>query len=133
MITSLPISDAKVTITLPDGSTESNSTAADGTTVFQQLPISSYKYETEGNLLLQATGNATISQEGSVKLGIGVFYVPSLAALVASAFVVVIALMSLIRRRRHPPGNELRRNGVKRTRERSANDLDYGATETYDE
>ena len=135
MVTSLPISSANVTITLPDGSTESNLTRADGMAVFQQLPISSYTYEANGNMMLQSTGNATISPEGSVKLVVGVLYVPSLTAVLVSVFLVLLVLMSLIRRRRyaeHRPGKHLRER-VGFTLGRNVNDLDYRPAETYDE
>ena len=97
VITSLPISGAVVTIILPDHTAESNSTGSSGTTVFEQLPTSRYPYEVNGDWLLQSTGNATISTEGSTKLDIGLIYLPSLIAVIASAFTTAIALLSLAR------------------------------------
>ena len=104
-ITSLPIAGAVVTITLPDGSTESNSTAADGTVVFDQLPISSYPYQLNGDWLLQSTGNATISSDGSVKVGVDVIYLPSLVAVLSAAFITAISVAILVKRRRQAREN----------------------------
>jgi hypothetical protein len=106
-ITSLPVSGAVVTLTLPDGSTESTLTGSDGTAVFQQLPISSYMYEMNGNWLLQSRGNATIGSDGSMKLDIGIIYIPSLVAAVLSAVAIVIVSASLIRRKKHARDREL--------------------------
>jgi M6 family metalloprotease-like protein len=100
LITSLPISGVAVTVSLPDGSTESNATGTDGTAVFQQLPLSSYLYEVNGDWLLQSAGNATLSPDGSTSLSVGVIYFPSLAALVVSSLVIVIVLTRVVKRRK---------------------------------
>jgi M6 family metalloprotease-like protein len=100
VVTSLPISGAIVTVTMPDESTESNATRSDGTAVFQQLPMASYAYEVNGNWMLQSGGNTTITSDGSTKLDIRPIYIPSLIALVVAAFATAIVSLSLIKRRR---------------------------------
>jgi hypothetical protein len=106
-ITTLPISGATVTVILPDGSTESNSTAADGTVTFPQLPISGYAYEVNGNWLLQSTGNTSISSDGSISLDVTVIYLPSLAAVASLTLVTIIALTVLVKRRKEGRQNAL--------------------------
>jgi M6 family metalloprotease-like protein len=99
MLTSLPVSGAVITLTLPDGSTESNITGPDGEVIFQQLPMSTYSYQINGNWLLQLTGNATLGSEGTT-LSIRPIYIPSLVVLVILVFVTAVVSFVLLKRRR---------------------------------
>ena len=99
VITTLPLPGAVVTITLPDGSKESNVTGPDGTATFQQLPMSSYQYEVNGNWLLTSTGNTTMSSEGPINLDVRLVNLTSLTALVASTVALAAILVALLRRR----------------------------------
>jgi hypothetical protein len=100
MITSRSISGVVITLTLPDGSTESNITGTDGTAAFQELPVSSYTYEANGNWVVQTTGNATINSDEAMKLDIGIIYVPSIIVTVLSAIAIAAVSAILVRRRR---------------------------------
>jgi len=98
VITTQPLSGAVVTITLPNGSNESNVTGPDGTATFQQLPMSSYPYKVNGNWLLPSTGNATMSSAGSINLDVRLVNLPTLFALVMSIVALATILVALLRR-----------------------------------
>ena len=131
-ITWLPISGANVTITLPDGTTQSNRTGVDGTVMFDQLPIASYAIVANGPWLLQSTGSATLATGGPLKFAIGVIYFPSVAVVAVSALTAAIVTVRMTRRRNRSHDRTNRRKREGHTHENRAYGLAHDDSDATD-
>jgi M6 family metalloprotease-like protein len=112
IITTYPLSNVNVTITLPDGTDASVLTDQGGRATFDQLPAAEYQYTISGGWALQCGGTAHVATEAAT-INVPLVFLPTLTMILVGS---VVAAALIIKLKRFGTKDERQRRNERRNR-----------------